>query len=128
MLPVGQILTVAPTKAVYLVSITLFELGSLICAVAPNSEYLYCTIPLRFKILTRNQVNILIFGRAVAGTGAAGMFTAILSIIAEVTRLEDRPLLFGSFGAVFAVASAVGPLLGGVFTDRVSWRWCFYSL
>lgn len=48
--------------------------------------------------------------------------------MAEVTRLEDRPLLFGSFGAVFAVASAVGPLLGGVFTDRVSWRWCFYSV
>lgn len=71
-------------------------------------------------------VQVLILGRAVAGAGAAGIFTSILSIIAEVTKLEDRPLLFGSFGAVFAVASAIGPLLGGVFTDHVSWRWCFY--
>lgn len=55
------------------------------------------------------------------------MFTSILSIIAEVTKLEHRPALFGSFGGVFAISSAVGPLLGGVFTDKVSWRWCFYS-
>ena len=72
-------------------------------------------------------VEVLIFGRAVAGAGAAGIFTAILSIIAEVTKLEDRPLLFGSFGGIAAVSSAVGPLLGGAFTDHVSWRWCFYS-
>lgn len=43
--------------------------------------------------------------RQVAGTGAAGIFISILSIIAQVTRLEDRPLLFGLFGAVFAISS-----------------------
>ena len=109
-------MTICSTKYVYLASIVLFELGSLLCGVAPS-------------------MNFLIFGRAVAGCGAAGyvrlswatpqhqiniyfpsIFVSILAIIAEVTRLEDRSLLFGSFGAVFAVASATGPLLGGVFT------------
>jgi MFS family permease len=71
---------------------TLFEIGSLICGVAPSSE-------------------VLIFGRAFAGVGAAGIFVSILSIIAEITKLEDRPKLFGAFGAVFALSSVVGPLL-----------------
>ncbi|KAG8874894.1 hypothetical protein FRB97_005554 [Tulasnella sp. 331] len=103
----GRILAVAPTKWVYLGSVTLFEIGSLICGVSPN-------------------INVLIFGRALSGTGAAGIFTGCLSIIARITRLEQRPLLFGAFGGVYALASVVGPLLGGAFTQHVSWRWCFY--
>jgi MFS family permease len=51
----------------------------------------------------------------------------VLVIISQITRLEQRPLLFGLFGAVFALSSVLGPLLGGAFTDKVSWRWCFYS-
>ena len=50
----------------------------------------------------------------------------MLQIIAQVTRLEDRPRLFGVFGAVFGLSSVIGPLIGGGFTDHVSWRWCFY--
>ncbi|KAJ1308610.1 hypothetical protein OPQ81_004308 [Rhizoctonia solani] len=107
MLTYGQLLSVAPTKWVYLSAVVLFEIGSLFCAVAPNMEF-------------------LIFGRAFAGVGAAGIFVSVLSIIAQVTRLEQRPALFGTFGAVFALSSVVGPLLGGAFTDHVSWRWCFY--
>lgn len=49
-----------------------------------------------------------------------------LSIIAQITRLEQRPILFGLFGAVFALSSVVGPLMGGAFTDHLTWRWCFY--
>ncbi|GAA5916994.1 hypothetical protein JCM8208_003424 [Rhodotorula glutinis] len=103
----GQILTLADRKWTYLAAIVIFELGSLICAVA-------------------HSVEVLIFGRAFAGVGAAGIFVSVLSIIAEVTRLEDRPKLLGLFGAVFGVSSVVGPLLGGAFTDHVSWRWCFW--
>jgi MFS family permease len=54
-----------------------------------------------------------ILGRAIAGTGASGIFTSILTVISYATKLEQRPLLFGSFGAVFSFASVVGPLLGG---------------
>ncbi|KZO92741.1 ABC transporter [Calocera viscosa TUFC12733] len=103
----GQLLVIAPTKWVYISAITLFEIGSLICGVAPS-------------------VNVLIFGRAFAGVGAAGIFVAVLSIIAQITHISNRPLLFGSFAGVFALASVVGPLLGGAFSDHVTWRWCFY--
>ncbi|EJU00069.1 MFS general substrate transporter [Dacryopinax primogenitus] len=103
----GQLLVIAPTKWVYISAITLFEIGSLICGVAPT-------------------VNVLIFGRAFAGVGAAGIFVAVLSIIAQITHISKRPLLFGSFAGVFALASVVGPLLGGAFSDHVTWRWCFY--
>lgn len=50
----------------------------------------------------------------------------MIQIIAQVTRLEDRPRFFGAFGAVFGLSSIIGPLIGGAFTDHVSWRWCFY--
>ncbi|KIM88878.1 hypothetical protein PILCRDRAFT_243404 [Piloderma croceum F 1598] len=103
----GTFLTIFDRKYVYMASVTWFEIGSLFCAVAPS-------------------VNFLIFGRAVAGIGGAGIFVSVLSIIGEVTRLEDRPKLFGSFGAVFGFSSVLGPLLGGAFTDHVTWRWCFY--
>lgn len=103
----GQVLTLFDRKWTYIFAITVFEIGSLLCAVAVNVE-------------------MLIFARAFAGCGAAGIFVSVLSIIAEVTRLEDRPKLLGLFGAVFGVSSVIGPLLGGAFTDHVSWRWCFY--
>lgn len=54
-------------------------------------------------------MNVLIFGRAFAGVGAAGIFGSCLSIIAEICPLEKRPALMGSFGGVFAIAS-VSPL------------------
>jgi MFS family permease len=107
MLTFGQILTIASNKWVYLVCITLFEIGSLICGVAPS-------------------MNVLIFGRAFQGVGASGIFISILTLLAQIVRLEQRALLFGTFGGVFALASVIGPLLGGVFTDKVTWRWCFY--
>ncbi|KAF9484264.1 ABC transporter [Pholiota conissans] len=107
MLFFGRVLTIAPAKIVFLVTVGIFELGSLFCAIAPS-------------------VNFLIFGRAVAGLGGAGMWVSIMSIIARITTLQQRPVLMGLFGAVFAVSSVIGPLIGGAFSDHVSWRWCFY--
>lgn len=47
-------------------------------------------------------------------------------VIVHSVPLHKRPLYQGMFGAVFGTASVVGPLLGGVFTSKVTWRWCFY--
>ncbi|KAL5531054.1 hypothetical protein ACEPAG_3930 [Sanghuangporus baumii] len=107
MLFFGKVLAFEPPKTVFLVSIGIFEVGSLLCAVAPS-------------------VNILIFGRAVAGLGATGLWVSIMSMIARITTLKQRPILMGLFGAVFAISSIVGPLMGGAFSDHVTWRWCFY--
>jgi len=85
------------------------------------------------------NVDQLIAGRTVSGMGAAGMCSSthlielsyfpnygdktvvsMIQIMAQVTRLEDRPRLFGMFGAVFGLSSIIGPLIGGAFTDHVS--------
>ncbi|CAL1711124.1 unnamed protein product [Somion occarium] len=107
MLLFGRILAIAPAKVVYLLAIFIFEIGSLFCAVAPS-------------------VNFLIFGRAVAGVGAAALWVSIMAIIARITTMSQRPIVLGLFGGVFAVASIAGPLIGGAFSDHVSWRWCFW--
>lgn len=73
------------------------------------------------------NVDQLIAGRAVSGCGAAGIFVAMIQTLAQVTRLEDRPRLFGMFGAVFGLSSVIGPLIGGAFTDHVTWV-CSLSL
>ncbi|OLL26095.1 putative HC-toxin efflux carrier TOXA [Neolecta irregularis DAH-3] len=103
----GKLLTIFDRKWVYLVAIMIFEIGSLFCGIAMNATF-------------------LIFGRAVAGIGAAGIFVSCITIISEITLLKDRPKLFGAFGAVFGASSVIGPLMGGAFTDHISWRWCFF--
>lgn len=94
-------------KWTFLFSIFVFELGSLICGVAPN--------PIA-----------LIVGRAIAGIGGAGMSAGAFTIVAFTARPEKRPLFTGLLGITYGMSSVIGPLLGGAFTDRVSWRWCFY--
>lgn len=87
-------------KWVYLTAIGIFELGSLICGVAQNSI-------------------TLIIGRAVAGIGSAGLFSGALLILAHSVPLQKRPAYSGLVGGMYGIASVAGPLLGGVFTDKV---------
>ncbi|RFU34012.1 hypothetical protein B7463_g2269, partial [Scytalidium lignicola] len=68
----------------------------------------------------------LIVGRAITGCGAAGVISGCYIIIAFTVPPKRRPAYTGIIGAVFACASVAGPLLGGVFADKLSWRWCFY--
>ncbi|CAK5272297.1 unnamed protein product [Mycena citricolor] len=102
----GKFYTFMPVKWVFITAILVFELGSAICGAAPTS-------------------NALIIGRAIAGLGSAGIFSGAMIIVANTVPLARRPIYTGIIGGTFGIASVAGPLMGGVFTDKLSWRWCF---
>jgi MFS family permease len=96
-----------PMKPSFLLAIGIFELGSLISGVAQNGV-------------------TLIVGRAIAGYGGAGVAAGAYTLIALSAPPKKRPAYTGLVGATYGVAAVVGPLLGGVFAEKVSWRWAFY--
>ncbi|DAA77841.1 TPA_exp: Uncharacterized protein A8136_5544 [Trichophyton benhamiae CBS 112371] len=102
----GKLYKLFSVRTIFLCSIGLFEAASAICGAAPNS--------LSF-----------IVGRAICGIGAAGILAGTIMCIVHSVPLKKRPQIQGLFGALFGIASVVGPLIGGAFTSNVSWRWCF---
>ena len=67
----------------------------------------------------------LVGWRAVQGVGAGGLMVTSTALIADIVPLRERGKYQGALGAVFGVTTVIGPLLGGLFTDHLSWHWCF---
>ncbi|WP_406430545.1 MFS transporter [Streptomyces sp. NBC_00631] len=73
-----------------------------------------------------NSMTMLIIGRAVQGLGGGGLMITSQAIVAELVPPRERARFMAPIGAVFGLSAVAGPLLGGWFTDSVSWRWCFW--
>lgn len=73
-----------------------------------------------------NSIGLLIGGRVIQGIGGGGLIILVNICIADLFSMRDRPKYYGIVGMVWAMASGVGPVIGGAFTEDVSWRWCFY--
>ncbi|KAF9162393.1 hypothetical protein BGX21_002448 [Mortierella sp. AD011] len=72
------------------------------------------------------SMSMLIVGRGVAGVGAGGLMAMVFIIISDMLDMRERGKYLGFIGAIFSFSSVIGPLLGGAFTDHVTWRWSFW--
>lgn len=103
----GKVSDIWGRKPILLVATAVFFVGSLLCGVSVNMA-------------------MLIASRAVQGVGGGGILALVNISISDLFSIRSRGFYFSIIGMVWAVSSAIGPVLGGVFTTKLTWRWCFY--
>lgn len=104
---VGKLGDLFSRKSVFQVAVMFFLLGSVLCGLA-------------------GSMSMLVAARALQGLGGGALMVTATAVIGEVIPLRDRGRYQGALGAVFGVTTVIGPLLGGFFTDHLSWRWAFW--
>ncbi|KAF9420375.1 hypothetical protein BGZ94_009153 [Podila epigama] len=103
----GKFSNVFGRKTTVFVAIGIFIVGSILSGVSQSMPmFLAC--------------------RALTGVGAGGIFSLSNIIIADLVSIRDRGKYQGFISAIFAISALIGPVAGGAFVDKVSWRWCFY--
>lgn len=100
----GKVSDIFGRKPILLLTNAIFFLGSLLAGVAVNMD-------------------MLIAARVVQGVGGGGLITLVNISISDLFSVRDRGAYFGIIGGVWALASSLGPVVGGLFTQKVSWRW-----
>ena len=128
MVPIyGKLSDIFGRKPILVIGIVLFMVGSVLCGLSGEFGHL--------PLIGGGMVQLIVF-RAVQGLGGAGLITSAFAVIADLYPPRERAKMGGLFGSVFGLASVVGPLIGGFFTDLptvhllglevAGWRWVFY--
>jgi EmrB/QacA subfamily drug resistance transporter len=107
LLTAGSLADLYGRRLLYLIGLMVFTVASLLCGVAASTLMLQLS-------------------RALQGVGGAIMFSVSLALLADAFRGKDRGTAFGVWGGITGLAVAIGPLLGGVLTSGLSWRWIFF--
>lgn len=108
MVPIfGKLSDIYGRRTIYLVAMTLFLVGSVLCALAQDMTQ-------------------LIFFRALQGLGAGGLQPLAFTIIGDIFSFEQRARVQGLFSGMWGLSSIIGPLIGGFLVDQVSWHWVFW--
>ena len=103
----GKVSDIFGRKPMLLLANVIFMIGSLVAALS-------------------NSIGMLIAARAVQGLGGGGLVILVNITIGDLFSLRTRGAFYGVIGGVWAIASSIGPIIGGAFTQSVSWRWCFW--
>ncbi|GJJ78783.1 hypothetical protein EMPS_11142 [Entomortierella parvispora] len=103
----GKMSNVFGRKPTMFVAILIFVVGSILSGASQS-------------------MNMFLACRALTGAGSGGIFSLSNIVIADLVSIRDRGKYQGFISGVFAISALIGPVMGGAFVDKVSWRWCFW--